>query len=78
MTIKSERHIIRGMQRDLSVSKFNPEFAFECKNIRITARENNTLLSVTNEKGNLELPLKTLTGSPFTIDGTLLGYNVLN
>lgn len=78
MAVKAENHIIRGMQRDLSVSKFNPEFAFECKNIRITARENNTLLTVTNEKGNTEMPLKTNTGTAFSIEGTLLGYNVLN
>lgn len=50
--IDSQEFIIKGMQRDLSVSKFNPEFAFENMNIRITARENNTLLSITNEKGN--------------------------
>ena len=55
MALKKSQHFVRGMQRDLSVSKFNPEFAFDCQNIRITARENNTLLTVTNEKGNKEL-----------------------
>lgn len=50
--IDSQEFIVKGMQRDLSVSKFNPEFAFENMNIRITAREDNTLLSITNEKGN--------------------------
>ena len=42
---------IKGMQRDLSVSTFNPEYAYENMNIRITPTEDNTLLSITNEKG---------------------------
>lgn len=49
--MKQEQHQIKGMQRDLTVSKFSPEYAYENMNIRITARENNTLLSATNEKG---------------------------
>lgn len=56
--LKQEQHIIKGMTRDLTVSKFNPGFAYECKNIRITARENSTLLTVTNEKGNKEMPIQ--------------------
>jgi hypothetical protein len=52
--LKQEQHIIKGMTRDLTVSKFNPEFAYECKNIRITARDNSTLLTVTNERGNVD------------------------
>lgn len=55
--LKQEHHIIRGMTRDLTVSKFNPEFAYDCKNIRITARDNTTLLTVTNERGNKEIPI---------------------
>lgn len=52
--IKQDMHTIKGMQKDLSVSKASNEFVFDAYNIRITARENNTLFSVTNEKGNLE------------------------
>lgn len=55
MAMKQEQHIIKGMQRDLTVSKFSPEYAFENMNIRITARENSTLMSVTNEKGTKEI-----------------------
>ena len=40
----------RGMNQDISVSKATNEFAFENYNIRITAVNDNTLLSVTNEK----------------------------
>lgn len=37
MALKKEQHFFKGMQRDLSVSKFNPEYAFDAQNIRITA-----------------------------------------
>lgn len=53
---------IKGMQRDLSVSTFNPEYAYENMNIRITPTEDNTLLSITNEKGPQKLI--TLSGIP--------------
>lgn len=76
--LKQEQHIIKGMTRDLTVSKFNPEFAYECKNIRITARDNSTLLTVTNERGNSELSILTSNGNPLQVPGTLIGYNVLN
>ena len=76
--IKSSVHVIKGMQRDLTVSKFNPEFAFDAQNIRITARENNSLLSITNEKGNKEIILKDKNNSVVTLQGTVIGYNVLN
>lgn len=78
MALKKEQHFFKGMQRDLSVSKFNPEYAFDAQNIRITARDNNTLLTVTNERGNKEMPLQSPSGDPVTIDGVLLGQNVLS
>ena len=55
MEQKVEQFILKGMQRDTSISKASNEFSFENMNIRITARDNNTLLSVTNEKGNKEV-----------------------
>lgn len=64
--------INRGMNRDLSVSKTGESSAYENVNIRVTARENDTLLSVTNERGNVPVNLD---GS---ILGVLLGWNVLN
>lgn len=45
----------KGMQRDLAASAFTSEFAYENKNIRITATDDNTLLSIVNEKGNSEI-----------------------
>lgn len=69
--IQSSRHTIKGIQRDLSVSKFNPEYAFDAHNIRLTAINDSTLLSVTNEKGNKEV-------DNITIKGVVLGYCVIN
>ena len=45
----------KGMNRDLSVSAFNPEFSFENKNLRLITNENNTMLSWVNEKGTAEI-----------------------
>lgn len=78
MALKKEQHFFKGMQRDLSVSKFNPEYAFDAQNIRITARDNNTLLTVTNERGNKEIPMLSPSGATVVVDGTLIGHNVLN
>ena len=68
----------RGMNQDISVSKASNEFAFRNYNIRITAVNDNTLLSVTNEK----LPLKidtTIKGYPANIiEGSYLGHAILN
>ena len=40
----------RGMNQDISISKATNEFAYKNHNIRITAVNDNTLLSITNEK----------------------------
>lgn len=77
MPIKTDLHIIKGMQRDISVSKANAEFAFDALNIRLTAREGNTLLSVTNEKGNKEVPINTL-GEAVNIEGVVIGKEIIN
>lgn len=61
----------KGMNRDLSISKTGESSAYENHNIRITARDHDTLLSVTNERGNKEIPIKGLPGK-------LVGWNVLN
>lgn len=76
--IKQDIHVIKGMQKDISVSKFNSEFAFDAQNIRITAKEDNTLMSVTNEKGTKEAILKDSNNNSITISGTVIGYCILN
>ena len=78
MAIKQENHTIKGMQRDITVSKFSPEFVFDAYNIRLTARDNNTLLSVTNERGTKELVLKDIADNIVTIKGDYIGHCVLN
>lgn len=64
----------KGMNRDLSISKAGESSAYENHNIRIEARDNDTLLSVTNERGNKKIYL----GKDANIFGDLIGWNVLN
>lgn len=59
----------KGMFQDTSISKSSNEFSYENWNIRITAVNDNTLFSVTNEKGP-ELINQ-------TIKGTYLGHCVV-
>ena len=42
----------RGMNRDLSISKVGESSAYENHNIRVLSRDHDTMLSVTNERGN--------------------------
>ena len=77
MAIQVEQHQFKGIQRDLTRSKFSPEFMYDAKNIRITAREDNTTLSVTNEKGTKNIEV--IKGNnPYIIEGDIIGYNTLN
>ena len=70
---KRETHIVTGMTRDVSASRFDGKFVVDARNIRITPmKDNSTLLSVTNEKGTGELPVS---GS---IKGTIVGHAILN
>lgn len=48
----------KGMNRDYSVTAFNPEFAFENRNLRLGTNDNNTLMSWVNERGTLLLPIE--------------------
>jgi len=75
----------KGMNRDLSVSAFNPEFAFENINLRLSTNENNTLLSWVNEKGTEKINLKcnmNTVENPIYVDlpivGTPIGTAVIN
>lgn len=77
MPIKTDLHQIKGIQKDFSVSKAANEFAFDSMNIRLTARDGNTLLSVTNEKGNRELDI-IMGDSPIFIEGDIIGSTTLN
>ena len=67
MAQKLAQFLNRGMMRDISISKASNEFAFENFNIRLTPMDKETLLTVTNEKGNAAVP-------NITINGSILGY----
>lgn len=58
MEQKIAQFINKGMQQDYSISKASNEFAFKNHNIRITTRGENSLLTVTNEKSNKEIPFE--------------------
>ena len=65
-----DSHVFTGMQRDLSISKHPANYLYDAQNIRITAREDDTLLSITNERGPKDLEIK--------VAGGYLGHCVLN
>ena len=70
---KRDLHIVTGMTRDMSASRFDNKFVVDARNIRITStKENSTLLSVTNEKGTKEFPVDE------PIEGLIIGHAVLN
>ena len=66
---------IKGMQRDLSASAFNSEYAYENKNVRIMPTDESTLLSLINEKGNKE---SSIVGVGNYIKGTPIGQSLIN
>lgn len=72
----------KGMTRDISISKQNNEFAYENFNIRITPRDHDTLLTVTNERGNSKITVfdedSAEANQGFEFPEVLLGYGVLN
>lgn len=65
----------KGMQRDLSASAFNSEYSYENKNIRVMPTDENTLLSIVNEKGTKPI---TIEGIGETIEGTVIGQAVID
>lgn len=70
MQLRNEHHSFTGMQRDFNVLKHPPTFLYNAKNIRLTAREDDTLLAISNEKGTINTEL--------TIEGEYLGSCKLN
>lgn len=74
MQNKSQTYKIKGMNRDLSYSAFNPDFSYENYNIRITTTDSNSMLRVSNEKGNREITLYDTEGSVTSLAGEIIGY----
>lgn len=67
-----------GMQRDLSASAFNPKYAYEIKNMRVMPTDDNTLMNLTNEKGNkdskVDISLEDLSSLAYD-DGRLILFD---
>ena len=74
--LKQDSHIFTGMQRDSAISKQKAEYLWDAHNIRLTAREGDTLFAMTNEKGTSQV----VDGSnnQITMNGSYLGHCVLN
>lgn len=70
MAIQKSAFTIKGMTRDMAVSKFSPELAFENKNLRIIATEENTSFGLVNEKGTA------MAGQ--IVDGIPIGQEIIN
>lgn len=79
---------VKGMNKDMSVSSFNPEFSFENHNLRLVTNDSNTMLSWVNERGpkeirlNIDVALWKISspkpGHVNIIEGTPIGTAVLN
>lgn len=70
MALKSATYQFKGMNRDLSNMNASKDYAYEIRNMKITANEDNTLFSISSVKG----PIKT------TIDlkGTPIGHCIVD
>lgn len=72
------------MNRDASVSAFNPEFSFENRNIRLATNEGNTMMSWVTERGTKDMTLHidvcpwAMSDYVDTITGSPIGTAVLN
>lgn len=78
--IKKTMFTVRGMTRDLAASKFSPEFAYENKNLRVSAAEEETSLSMVNEKGTLLKDITWVGNYPLggNVIGTPIGQQILD
>lgn len=65
----------KGMQRDLSSSAFNSEYAYENKNVRVMPTDESTLLSLINEKGNKK---SSIDGVGDYVKGIPIGQSLIN
>lgn len=73
---KSDQHVFQGMVRDVSISKLKQQFLWDANNIRLTAREGDTLMSMTNERGTKKIELKSDIIDPVII-GNYIGHCVI-
>lgn len=74
--LKQDSHIFTGMQKDSAISKQKAEFLWDAHNIRLTAREGDTLFAMTNERGTSKV--LDSSGNQITMNGAYLGHCVLD
>lgn len=63
-----DNHIFQGLKRDNHQIRQDKQFLWNARNIRLTNREDNTLLSITNERGTL---------AKVSLDGKYVGHCVV-
>ena len=68
---------VKGMNQDLSISKYSPEFTFKNYNVRINSDNNNSLFTITNERGTKKVSLLDSDNKETTIQGTIIGKAIL-
>lgn len=69
----------KGMNRDISVSVFDPQFSYENINLRLSTNDDNTFMSWVNERGPRKLSITSAdTGASMPIKGIPLGTAVIN
>lgn len=80
----NEHHSFTGMQRDMSISKHPSSFLYDAHNIRLTARGEDTLLTITNERGPSVVKKSVIqdnslitTDVDIQVTGTYLGHCLL-
>ena len=78
MARKNVTYKIKGMVQDYAKSIHNPEFSFENKNITITSKNKNSLLSIENSKGTTLMTLKDDNNNSVNITGVCIGTATLN
>lgn len=71
---KIEKHLIRGINQDVSKSKFSNEYAYEIRNARLLATDSQTTFAVTNERGNKEYEITDDKGNSLAIKGIIIGH----
>ena len=67
--IKQEEHLFMGLKRDNYPINQKAQLLWDARNIRFTNIDDNTMLSITNEKGTSD--------SLVTIEGQYIGHCVL-
>lgn len=67
--MKQDIHVFQGMRRDNHPIRQESKYLWEAHNIRFTARDDNTLLSMTNEKGTKSTGI--------SVQGQYIGYCVI-